>query len=274
LKARIGGLNTSTTISGPLVGYYFNDPNAKITKVGTGTLTLSGANSYAGLTKVDGGTLVLNGSTPGSVDVNSGATLKGTGTIGGTVIVNSGGTLSPGLSPGMISIGALAMMPGGILNAELGPSTYDRIVAGGNVALAGILNVSLVDGFSPAAGNSFNLLDWSTVGGAFATINLPALATGLNWNTSQFYSTGVLSVVGGLLGDFNNDGKVDGADYVAWRKIDGSPAGYSLWRTHFGQTAGSGSELPSAESLSAVPEPNLAMLFVICAPLLLRRWTR
>ena len=73
---RIGALNTSNTISGPITGFVGNG-NAKITKVGTGTLTLTGANTYAGLTKVDGGTLAINGSTPGAVEVNSGAMLKG-----------------------------------------------------------------------------------------------------------------------------------------------------------------------------------------------------
>ena len=41
-------------------------------------------------------------------------------------------------------------------------------------------------------------------------------------------------------GDFNRDGAVDAADFVEWRKTDGTPAGYNIWRSHFGQTAGSG----------------------------------
>ena len=40
-----------------------------------------------------------------------------------------------------------------------------------------------------------------------------------------------------LGGDFNGDGAVDAADYVVWRKTDGSQAGYDLWRTNFGRTA-------------------------------------
>ena len=39
--------------------------------------------------------------------VNSTGTLQGTGTIGGLVTVNSGGILSPGNSPGMITLGSL-----------------------------------------------------------------------------------------------------------------------------------------------------------------------
>ena len=60
-------------------------------------------------------------------------------------------------------------------------------------------------------------------------------------------------------GDFNLDGTVDAADYVVWRNGLGTlytQSHYAIWRSHFGQTAGSGAALPSAEPLSAaVPEP-------------------
>jgi hypothetical protein len=39
---------------------------------------------------------------------------------------------------------------------------------------------------------------------------------------------------------------------------------YDAWRAHFGQTAGSGAALPSAESLSAaVPERAGAVLLIL-----------
>src|SRR4051812_47419018 len=85
---RVGGLNTSNIISGQ-IGGYFGTTNARITKVGTGTLQLAGANTYAGLTTVDGGTLAINGTTPGALDVTSGAILMGRGIIGGTATVNT-----------------------------------------------------------------------------------------------------------------------------------------------------------------------------------------
>jgi hypothetical protein len=58
-------------------------------------------------------------------------------------------------------------------------------------------------------------------------------------------------------GDFNQDGTVDAADYVVWRKTDGTQTSYDAWRANFGTSllAGGGSTIPSAESLSAVPEP-------------------
>jgi dockerin type I repeat protein len=81
-----------------------------------------------------------------------------------------------------------------------------------------------------------------------------------------------------LPGDFNADGTVNAADYVVWRKGIGSTytqAAYDVWRTHFGQTAGSGSALPSAASLSAaVPEPSalVPLIFAAAGWCLRRNW--
>ena len=57
-----------------------------------------------------------------------------------------------------------------------------------------------------------------------------------------------------LDGDYNNDGAVNAADYVVWRKtnINGA-AGYNTWRTNFGRIAGSGTG--SLAGAAAVPEP-------------------
>jgi hypothetical protein len=81
-----------------------------------------------------------------------------------------------------------------------------------------------------------------------------------------------------LLGDYNQNGVVDAADYVVWRKSQGTTnilpndliggtigtAQYDQWRSHFGQTAGSGAALLSAESLSAaVPEPASALMLLM-----------
>jgi hypothetical protein len=68
----------------------------------------------------------------------------------------------------------------------------------------------------------------------------------------------------GLPGDYNNDGRVDSADYVVWRKnpggFGGDPAGYNTWRTNFGRTSGSGSA-----ASAAVPEPGMVGLVLLAA---------
>jgi autotransporter-associated beta strand protein/T5SS/PEP-CTERM-associated repeat protein len=53
-RLTVGGLNTSTTISGGIDG-----TGGVLEKTGTGTLTLSGENSYTGGTVVEGGTLTI-----------------------------------------------------------------------------------------------------------------------------------------------------------------------------------------------------------------------
>ena len=68
----------------------------------------------------------------------------------------------------------------------------------------------------------------------------------------------VSSLVAHLPGDFNNDGTVDAADYVVWRKNDGTQTGYDAWRANFGRTlfAGSGSALLPPPSRCRPPCPS------------------
>jgi endonuclease/exonuclease/phosphatase family metal-dependent hydrolase len=83
-------------------------------------------------------------------------------------------------------------------------------------------------------------------------------------------------VLGGLPGDYNGDGTVDGADYTVWRDTlhqsgdglaadgngDGTVDGddYLVWKTHFGQSAGSGL---GASPPAAVPEPAGLVLTLV-----------
>lgn len=108
----IGGGNYTNTISlaSGIILDYFSSANqtlggaisgaGSILKEGTGALTLSGNNSYAGTTTVTAGILAQNGTYTGGGDfiVNSGGTLQGSGTANGDLIVNSGGTVAPGNS--------------------------------------------------------------------------------------------------------------------------------------------------------------------------------
>ena len=71
-----------------------------------------------------------------------------------------------------------------------------------------------------------------------------------------------LAALAAIPGDFNNDGMVDAADYVVWRKTDGTPAGYNAWRTHFGQVSGSGA---GASANATVPEPATFVLLMLLA---------
>ena len=91
------------------------------------------------------------------------------------------------------------------------------------------------------------------------------LGTGLSWNISQLYNAGNISIVGPIPGDFNLNGVVDAADYIVWRKGLGTAymqSDYGVWRSHFGQTAGSGS---GASANVVIPEPTTLVLMLFAA---------
>ena len=78
---------------------------------------------------------------------------------------------------------------------------------------------------------------------------------------STVRTTNIVTILTAALpGDYNGDGTVDAADYVVWRKNDGTQSGYDNWRANFGLTAGSGS---GASANAAVPEPSTLIVLVV-----------
>jgi enterochelin esterase family protein len=90
-----------------------------------------------------------------------------------------------------------------------------------------------------------------------------------------------------LTGDYNQDGAVDAADYITWRKNVGAagianrdpantgpvgPADYNTWRAHVGESL-QDSHLPAAGSASAaIPEPStFPLLIAACTTATLTR---
>jgi hypothetical protein len=222
------------------------------------------------------------------VVLKSGAVLKGNGGNAKTtqndirklnakrnVIANKNGAVRPGFSIGYLSVeGDYEQDAGGTLQMELtSASSYDKFIVMGNAALDGTLDVVLLD-FIGQAGDSFDILDWETETGTFATINLPTLPSNLMWNVSRLYTDGMLQVL--LAGDYNTDGSVNAADYTVWRKTLGQTGvglaadgngdhlitqlDYNIWRAHYGETAGSG-----FGSSGAVPEPAAFALVILGA---------
>ena len=135
-----------------------------LAKTGSGTQVLSGASTYTGATSITGGKLVVSGSLMGTsgvtmsgaaaelnvngfinapVAVNSG-TLTGSGSVG-AVTVLSGATVSPGNSPGTLSVASFSGTSGATLSIQLGKTTagappvagsdYDQVNSAGAVAL-------------------------------------------------------------------------------------------------------------------------------------------
>jgi autotransporter-associated beta strand protein len=101
LTIEAGALNTSTTFAGKITDW--GSSGTALTKVGSGTLTLSGANTYTGNTTINGGTLELAQSvatlaTNSTVLIASGAYLQLTD---GTVTNQVAGLVTNGVAAGI-----------------------------------------------------------------------------------------------------------------------------------------------------------------------------
>jgi hypothetical protein len=243
------GANTVTITSGTVAGLgnltvLGNDDGPGTIQVTNG-FTIDFDQAIAGYGTIDSTNALakratINGSVLGKSDsqkITLTGYIKGTGTFDN---VTFAGTYSPGLSPVRADVGSIAFAPASNLQIELAGtergSQYDAIVASGSLDLNGSLVVSLLDSYTPAWGSVFDILDWGARTGSFASIVLPSLTGALQWNTSKLYSDGVLSVM--LAGDYDGNRAVDMADFVWWRKFDGSTSGYNAWRSHFGATVG------------------------------------
>src|SRR5260221_1207813 len=193
-----GSDNSSTTFSGAISG------TGGLTKIGAGTIVLTGTNPYSGVTAVNGGRLTVNGAIPNStLTVNGGATLGGIGTIGNAIINN--GTLSPGNSIGTITVnGNLVMTAAASYLIEISPTSADRTNVGGTATLAGSVQAVFAPGsympraypIVPAAGGrigTFNALTTTNLPANF-TASLSYTATDVNLNLTA--ALGALTALG------------------------------------------------------------------------------
>ena len=149
-------MNTATTTIGGVI----QNGTGGIIKNGPGVLNLTGNNTYTGTTTVNAGTLLVNNSTgnaAAAVTVNSGAILGGSGSIGGPLTVTAGGIVSPGNSPGTLTVNGNAQFQANStfaveINGVTAGTQHDQLVVSGpTVDINGaLLNIRL--GYSPTPG--------------------------------------------------------------------------------------------------------------------------
>jgi T5SS/PEP-CTERM-associated repeat protein len=180
-------------------------------------------------------------------------------------------------------IGTVAMAFSNTLTDSIG-----HISVAGNAFLGGTLVVSL--GSNPPTfvdGDEFEILSTAGQLGAFTNHFLPDPDGVGPLGMFPVYNTaaGTLTLrvgTGGpmfLPGDYNNDGKVDAADYVLWRsggplQNDPTPGvqttDYDVWRINFGRMS-----MPGSAAAVAVPEPAcLTLMLCLGAMARLRRRSR
>ena len=215
----IGNLGTDTEFAGSI-----SNGTSKVlavTKVGSGTLTLSGGSSYTGVTLVSSGTLSVTGSlaATSAVTVDLGATLKGTGTVAGTVAAS--GTIAPGFSVGTLTTGPATLT--GTLAIEIDGATGDKLLSSGAINLAGAaLTVNLLSGgFSEP---SYVIAEGTSINGTFSsvpsgyTVNIVSGGTGQQavlTSTTAGYASWAATHAGGQTSnlDFDSDGVANGVEY-------------------------------------------------------------
>ena len=141
----------------------------------------------------------------------------------------------------------------------------------------GTFNVKVVDGTNPAHVFTTSFVSPDAYGGEVAILAW-AGGTGLYDN---FY---ISAADQPLYGDYNNNGFVDSADYVLWRKGaplqnefetlgTDTPEDYTYWRAHFGAPASGSGSLSS----SGVPEPSslcISLIAAVAIPAASRRRSR
>ncbi len=129
------------------------------------TADFNGAADYiqwAGTTLVDGLLSAVN------VFINGGL-LTGAGTIQANV--TNAGTVAPGDTFGTLTIqGNYTQTAAGVLLVQMGGANqYGQLAVTGSAALAGTLEVALVDNYVPAIGTRFQILTFADYTGGFAT---------------------------------------------------------------------------------------------------------
>jgi autotransporter-associated beta strand protein len=250
-------------------------------KTGPGTLTFDTSNhNYSGNSNVLEGKLVVNSmySGIGAFTVNSAATLAGNGSISTAVTVNAGGVLAPGTSIGTLTVGSADIDGKLQIEYDGAASTIDRLAVTGTLDIANAtLDFDKIGAAALTGGPHVFATYGSLVGTSFSSVlELPA-GYSINYN---YLGANQIALIGGSHpGDFDSDGDVDGADFVAWQTnfptatgatlaqgdadgdgdVDG--ADFVVWQTNFPFTPAPGT--------SPVPEPQAIVLVFLGAAAML-----
>lgn len=186
-----------------------------LVKIGSGVVTLGANNTFTGGVMINQGTLLVmntpvnsssSGTGSGSVQVNAGAVLGGIGSISGALTLSGAAGHAAVLRPGDPSAASsqeeiltlqqpLTVGTDSVIEFKLGLNNITKLV-GTSIQLATATSqilVQLEEGFLPSSGQSFDIMDFTSLnvfGGASNLLNLLLLPVEKVWDTTQFMSQG------------------------------------------------------------------------------------
>ncbi len=209
INLTVGSSNLNTEVSGVIAdGGFFGGSGASLTKVGTGTLTLSGANTYTGGTTISAGTL----------QIGDGGT---TGSIVGNVTNNA--TLAFDRSDNALILGGVISGTGALVQLGTGTTTLTgtNTYTGGTTISAGTLQIGGGGTTGSIAGNvtdngtlAFDRSDTVTFNGVISgTGGLTQLGSGTLILTSNNPFTGTTTISAGTL-QLGNGGASGGVNSI------------------------------------------------------------
>ncbi len=157
-----------------------------------------------------------NAATPftNAADAQSSGVVAGVGqlNVGSGRTFQNGGRVKPGgdATAGTLTVtGNYTQTSGGTLDIELGGTgagQFDKLVVTQQATLAGTMNVTLLPGYTPVVGHTFDVVTYATRSGTFTTINGLNLGNGLMLQ-AQYTTTLRLTVVNALSKRPSPDGK-------------------------------------------------------------------
>jgi len=180
----------ATTVAGTLNTTTYQQ-NAGSTDV-SGVLNATSYQYNGGTTTIETG-----GKLSAASFTQSGGAIQGTGTIGsaGGTYTMTGGMITPGNSttgiPGTLTFAGSFTQTGGTFEELIGPAGNGLLGVSGAATLGGsaMLDITLLHGFTPADGESFDIMDYGSESGMFA--NAPTggfTLDGWNWDINYAYN--------------------------------------------------------------------------------------
>jgi hypothetical protein len=242
-----GGAGTDTiTVSGGSAAapVAFTDiVNVERFGMSDGYASIAGSAALGSIDLTGGRLVGLPGSTIGaaSITVRQGATFGSAGTVNGNVTV--AGTLSPGASPGTMTVnGNVALQAGSVSLFELTPTVSDKLVVNGALSIASGATLQIVPIGTLRPGVSYDLITATGgISGAYTTLLKPDTLFGVLVQRGDS-----IQLLGQFLGDPRFSPQVTRSIAYANAQIAAVPATSPLFAAIPGLLTASGASNPGA----------------------------